>query len=85
MPNSYPIHDVSHWRDLNTKFVLQTYRDAVVTETGEVDLNLMSDMYLACYKAMHSLQQFDVDNDGLIENSGHPDQTFDVWTMTGAR
>lgn len=25
--NAYPIHDVSEWRDLNTKFVLQVYRD----------------------------------------------------------
>lgn len=28
--NSYPIHDVSEWRDLNTKFVLQVYRDYYV-------------------------------------------------------
>lgn len=25
--NSYPIHDVAEWRDLNVKFVLQVYRD----------------------------------------------------------
>lgn len=25
--NSYPIHDVGEWRDLNVKFVLQVYRD----------------------------------------------------------
>lgn len=25
--NAYPIHDVSEWRDLNTKFILQAYRD----------------------------------------------------------
>lgn len=25
--NSYPIHDVSDWKDLNTKFILQVYRD----------------------------------------------------------
>lgn len=25
--NAYPIHDVSEWRDLNVKFVLQVYRD----------------------------------------------------------
>lgn len=25
--NAYPIHDVSEWRDLNTKFILQVYRD----------------------------------------------------------
>lgn len=25
--NTYPIHDVSEWRDLNVKLVLQLYRD----------------------------------------------------------
>lgn len=25
--NAYPVHDVSEWRDLNIKFVLQVYRD----------------------------------------------------------
>jgi non-lysosomal glucosylceramidase len=25
--NAYPIHDTSEWKDLNTKFVLQVYRD----------------------------------------------------------
>lgn len=28
--NSYPIHDVSEWRDLNSKFILQVYRDYFV-------------------------------------------------------
>lgn len=27
MANSYPVHDVSEWKDLNIKFVLQVYRD----------------------------------------------------------
>uniref|UniRef100_A0A1B0CJL7 Glycosyl-hydrolase family 116 N-terminal domain-containing protein n=1 Tax=Lutzomyia longipalpis TaxID=7200 RepID=A0A1B0CJL7_LUTLO len=30
LPNSYPIHDVAEWKDLNTKFVLQVYRDYYV-------------------------------------------------------
>lgn len=28
--NAYPIHDVSEWRDLNVKYVLQVYRDYYV-------------------------------------------------------
>lgn len=28
--NAYPIHDVSEWRDLNIKFVLQVFRDYYV-------------------------------------------------------
>lgn len=31
--NSYPIHDVAEWRDLNVKFVLQVYRDYYVLNT----------------------------------------------------
>lgn len=31
--NSYPIHDVAEWRDLNVKFVLQVYRDYHVLNT----------------------------------------------------
>lgn len=27
LTNSYPVHDVSEWKDLNIKFVLQVYRD----------------------------------------------------------
>lgn len=83
LPNSYPIHDVSEWRDLNSKFVLQVFRDAQ-TENG-INREFVKDMYNACYIVMHKSEQYDVDNDGLIENSGSPDQTFDTWIMTGSR
>lgn len=33
--NAYPIHDVSEWRDLNTKFILQAYRDYYVLNEFE--------------------------------------------------
>ena len=29
--------------------------------------------------------QWDKDNDGLIENGGFADQTFDAWIVQGAR
>ena len=32
---------------------------------------------------MRSTQAFDADGDGMIENSGFPDQTYDIWTATG--
>ncbi|KAG5667295.1 hypothetical protein PVAND_015281 [Polypedilum vanderplanki] len=36
--NSYPIHDVSEWRDLNSKFILQVYRDYfVLNEFAQLD------------------------------------------------
>ncbi|CAG9765704.1 unnamed protein product [Ceutorhynchus assimilis] len=80
--NSYPIHDVSNWRDLNPKFVLQTYRDA--TTTGKINVQYVQDMYKACDTVMRKSLVYDIDNDGLIENSGEPDQTFDSWVMIGS-
>lgn len=34
---------------------------------------------------MDSELKFDTDGDGLIENSGFADQTYDAWVVTGAR
>ena len=33
--------------------------------------------------AMSHNLQFDKDGDGMIENQGFPDQTYDIWTATG--
>jgi non-lysosomal glucosylceramidase len=32
---------------------------------------------------MDSSARFDTDRDGMIENSGFPDQTYDIWTAKG--
>ena len=32
---------------------------------------------------MHRVSAYDRDDDGLIENDGFPDQTYDIWTVTG--
>ena len=29
------------------------------------------------------MQDFDTDNDGMIENEGFPDQTYDIWSAKG--
>jgi len=34
---------------------------------------------------MESELKFDTDNDGLIENGGFADQTYDAWVVHGAR
>ncbi len=31
----------------------------------------------------HMLEHFDTNNDGMIENSGFPDQTYDIWEAKG--
>lgn len=77
--NSYPVHDVSDWKDLNLKFVLQCYRDYVYTE----DDIYLKDMWPQVKLIMNCCLKWDTDNDGMIENGGFPDQTYDAWTMSG--
>ncbi|XP_031340395.1 non-lysosomal glucosylceramidase isoform X3 [Photinus pyralis] len=85
--NVYPVHDVSEWKDLNSKFVLQALRDYKLTmkfEDGSFGKQYLEDMYKACHVVMQKSMTFDTDHDGLIENSGFPDQTYDAWIMTGS-
>ncbi|KAL8486818.1 hypothetical protein ACS0TY_023492 [Phlomoides rotata] len=77
--NAYNIHDTSRWKDLNPKFVLQVYRDFAATG----DLSFGADVWPAVRAAIEYMDQFDRDNDGLIENDGFPDQTYDAWTVHG--
>jgi len=80
--NSYNIHDVSKWRDLNLKFVIQVWRDVKFLSTKESE-QLLRKALPVCRILMEVSQAWDSDGDGLIENSGSPDQTFDSWVMTG--
>ncbi|XP_061525221.1 non-lysosomal glucosylceramidase isoform X1 [Phycodurus eques] len=77
--NAYLIHDTAYWKDLNLKFVLQVYRDYHLTQDGQY----LRDMWPICQAVMESELKFDLDGDGLIENSGFADQTYDGWTVTG--
>ena len=79
VPNSYNAQDVSRWKDLNTKFVLQVYRDFAVTG----DREFLAYCWDSVKIAMEYADRFDRDGDGLVENDGFPDQTYDVWTMKG--
>ncbi|XP_027119001.1 uncharacterized protein [Coffea arabica] len=77
--NAYNIHDTSRWKDLNPKFVLQVYRDFAATG----DFSFAADVWPSVRAAMEYMEQFDRDHDGLIENDGFPDQTYDTWTVHG--
>ncbi|KAF6140181.1 hypothetical protein GIB67_028987 [Kingdonia uniflora] len=77
--NAYNIHDTSKWKDLNPKFVLQVYRDFAATG----NMSFAVDVWPAVCAAMDYMEQFDRDGDGLIENDGFPDQTYDAWTVHG--
>ncbi|KAF9604796.1 hypothetical protein IFM89_010337 [Coptis chinensis] len=77
--NAYNIHDTSRWKDLNPKFVLQVYRDFAATG----NMSFAVDVWPAVCAAIEYMEQFDKDGDGLIENDGFPDQTYDAWTVHG--
>jgi non-lysosomal glucosylceramidase len=77
--NGYFLHDVNDWKDLNSKFVLQVYRDYLATG----DRQFVCDTWEAVEEAIRRLNRFDRDGDGMIENDGHPDQTYDVWPVRG--
>lgn len=79
--NSYNIHDVSNWKDLNLKFVLQVYRDFVFIG----DINYIHDMFPNVLIVMRHALTWGAEEDGMIKNSGFPDQTYDAWTMSGVR
>ena len=80
-PNQYNYQDVSNWRDLNSKYVLMIWRDYALT--GANDDAFLRYGWTAVKQAMEHLKQYDTDGDGLIENGGFPDQTYDEWIATG--
>eukprot|EP01018_Ginkgo_biloba_P010209 Gb_33013 [translate_table: standard] len=77
--NAYNLHDPNRWKDLNPKFVLQVYRDMVATG----DKSFARAVWPSVYSAIAYMDQFDKDRDGMIENEGFPDQTYDVWSVSG--
>ena len=80
--NSYNIQNVTDWKDLNLKMVIQTWRDIQWVDSDEGKYLLKKALPI-CDKLMKTALEWDVDRDGLIENGGKPDQTFDCWVMTG--
>ncbi|MBA0619979.1 hypothetical protein Godav_005762 [Gossypium davidsonii] len=77
--NAYCLYDTDRWKDLNPKFVLQVYRDVIATG----DKKFAQTVWPSVYVAMAYMDQFDKDGDGMIENDGFPDQTYDTWSVSG--
>ncbi|MBW4666333.1 MAG: bile acid beta-glucosidase [Cyanomargarita calcarea GSE-NOS-MK-12-04C] len=73
--------DCNLWKDLGSDFVLQVYRDFLLT--GEEDLEFLAECWDAVVETLDYLKSFDQDGDGIPENSGAPDQTFDDWRLLG--
>ena len=73
--------DCNQWKDLPCDFVLQVYRDFVLT--GANDVEFLWECWSAIVKTLSYLKAFDKDGDGIPENAGAPDQTFDDWQLKG--
>ena len=88
-PNEHPwektnytsYQDCNQWKDLPSDFVLQVYRDFVFT--GAEDTEFLWECWQAITQTLDYVKQFDHDGDGIPENSGAPDQTFDDWRLQG--
>ncbi len=66
---------------MNLKFVLQVFRDWKVSK----DSTYLNDLLPICEKVMRKALEWDQDGDGVIENAGTADQTYDTWVMKGVR
>ena len=82
MPNQFSWQNTSDWKDLNSKFVLMVYRDFVLT--GKNDVPFLKYTWPAVQMAIAHLEKYDHDGDGVPENDGYPDQTYDEWVVRGA-
>lgn len=87
--NAYNFQDVSHWKDLTPKCILQVCRNHYyLVKTGRIDAGMLLTYLGRWFPTLvaimeHCLLEHDKDNDGMIENGGYPDQTYDIWTAKG--
>lgn len=79
--NQFSWQNTDDWKDLNTKFVLMVYRDYVLT--GRKDEKFLRDTWSSVQLALDYLRKYDRNGDGIPENDGYPDQTYDVWVVRG--
>jgi non-lysosomal glucosylceramidase len=79
--NAYTWRDVTHWKDLAPKFVLQVWR--LYHIGGQQDHALLEACIDGVREALAHVEAYDTDGDGLPEHAG-VDQTYDNWPMRGA-
>jgi non-lysosomal glucosylceramidase len=79
--NQFSWQDTNGWKDLNPKLVLMVYRDFILT--GAKDKDFLRDTWPAVQEALAYLRKYDTDGDGIPENEGYPDQTYDTWVVRG--
>ncbi|GMS99691.1 hypothetical protein PENTCL1PPCAC_21866, partial [Pristionchus entomophagus] len=82
LTNAYVMHDTGKWKDLNLKFVLTSWRDYKCIVKKE--RAFLEHVYPAVKSLIsQGLSTWDTDRDGMIENFGKADQTYDAWQMEG--
>jgi non-lysosomal glucosylceramidase len=81
VPNQFSWQNTNDWKDLNSKFVLMIWRDYVLT--GKKDEQFLKYTWPAVQEALQHLQGYDRNGDGIPENDGYPDQTYDDWVVSG--
>jgi non-lysosomal glucosylceramidase len=79
--NQFNWQDTNGWKDLNPKFVLMVYRDFVLS--GGKDKEFLRYTWPAIQEALAYLRKYDTNGDGIPENGGYPDQTYDTWVVRG--
>ncbi len=79
--NQFSWQDTNGWKDLNPKFVLLVYRDFVLS--GASDTEFLKYTWPAVQESIAYLKQFDTNGDGIPQNQGYPDQTYDEWVVRG--
>lgn len=77
--NGFTWQNVNLWKDLNPKFILRVYRDAMLLDRPD----LIDEMWPPAIVALVYLARMDRNGDGIPENAGIPDQTYDTWPATG--
>uniref|UniRef100_A0AC34RD61 Glucosylceramidase n=1 Tax=Panagrolaimus sp. JU765 TaxID=591449 RepID=A0AC34RD61_9BILA len=80
--NAYVMHNTALWKDLNLKFILTSYRDYyLILDKSNEFLSFIWPTIKTLIE--EGLKNWDRDNDGMIENFGLADQTYDAWRMIG--
>jgi non-lysosomal glucosylceramidase len=74
--------DCNLWKDLASDYVLQVWRTFKLAPSGE-DISFLAECWPAAVEALRYLKTFDANDDGLPDNGGAPDQTFDDWPLKG--
>uniref|UniRef100_A0AC34FH99 Non-lysosomal glucosylceramidase n=1 Tax=Panagrolaimus sp. ES5 TaxID=591445 RepID=A0AC34FH99_9BILA len=82
LTNAYVMHNTALWKDLNLKYVLTSYRDYYcMLKKDKTFLEFTWPSVKALIE--EGLINWDRDGDGMIENFGLADQTYDAWQMKG--